>query len=71
MPGWILMINEARRGLDCVGVPGGTSKQDRLKGNEVRRERRPGINTLRSACAPPAATPFAIAFPPLISEGRL
>ena len=37
------MDNEALRGLGCAGVPGGTSKQNRLKGNEVRRKRRPGI----------------------------
>ena len=36
------MHNKAIRGVDCVGVPWGTSKQDRPKGNEVRGKRRPG-----------------------------
>ena len=43
MPGRILMINKEHRGLGCTGVPLGTSKQDRLKGDEVRRKRRSGI----------------------------
>ena len=39
MPGRVSMHDEARRGLDCEGVPCGTSKQGRPKGDEVRRER--------------------------------
>jgi hypothetical protein len=38
------MHNEALRGLNGKGVPGGTSKQDRPKGNEVRRKKRPGVS---------------------------
>src|SRR5271157_4064410 len=37
------MDNEALRGLGHAGVPRGTSKWNKLKGNEVRRERPSGI----------------------------
>jgi hypothetical protein len=43
MPGWILMHHEALRGLDCEGVPLGYVERARPKGNEVRRERQPGM----------------------------
>jgi hypothetical protein len=43
MPGWILMHAEAIRSLDYEGVPWGTSKEARLKGNEGRRKRQAGV----------------------------
>lgn len=62
VPGGISMDNEARRGLGYAGVPGVTSKWNKLKGDEVSRERPPGSviqAMLRpvSAKTPPAESP--------------